>query len=69
LLADVSSAITSKNVFIVSSRTLSKGEKAVLQFCVQVRNVEELHNVFAAIRTVKGVMRVRRVATAGYPQA
>lgn len=64
LLADVTSAITSRNIFIVGSKTVSRGDKAFLKFCLQVKSLQELQNVFAAVRAVKGVLRVSRVSTA-----
>lgn len=62
LLADVTSAITSTNVFIIASKTKSKGDLAVLQFVVQIKNLQQLSQLFSVIRSVKGVLRVTRVA-------
>ncbi|MCX7624647.1 MAG: hypothetical protein N2Z21_00295, partial [Candidatus Sumerlaeaceae bacterium] len=64
LLADVTSAITSRNIFIVGSKTVSRGDKAFLKFCLRVKSLQELQNVFVAVRAVKGVLRVSRVSPA-----
>jgi GTP pyrophosphokinase len=64
LLADVSSAITSSNVFILGSRTKSKGDTAILNFTVQVKNRDELVRLFSILKTVKGVVRITRTGAA-----
>ncbi|MGC8741017.1 MAG: RelA/SpoT family protein [Candidatus Sumerlaeaceae bacterium] len=63
LLADVTAAITAEKVFILGSNTKSQPAKntAILNFRVRVSSSAQLSYLFAAIKSVKGVLRVTRV--------
>lgn len=60
LLADISSILTSNNIFIHESKTKSKADTAVLKFVIEVRNVHQLNNLFTQLRQVKGVTSIGR---------
>jgi len=64
LLADLSSAITSSGVFILSCNSLSRDDKATIAFVVEVKNVAQLDRLQAGVRRVKSVLAVRREGTA-----
>lgn len=61
LLADVSSVITGMNIFIIESKTKSRADVAVLKFLIEVKNLEQLNNLFVHLRAVKGVVGLSRV--------
>lgn len=70
LLRDVSEAITGANVLIHGSNTKTVGEKALLRFIVEIKNREQLYQLYSNVRAVKGVLRVTRDAGgfAGEPE-
>ncbi len=71
LLRDVSEAITGANVLIHGSNTKTVGEKALLRFIVEIKNREQLYQLYSNVRAVKGVLRVTRDAGgfAGEPES
>ncbi|PKO18140.1 (p)ppGpp synthetase [candidate division BRC1 bacterium HGW-BRC1-1] len=60
LLADITSIFTQMNIFILESKTKSKGDAATLKFLIEVKSVEQLNALFAQLRTVKGVNNLGR---------
>jgi GTP pyrophosphokinase len=60
LLTDVTSIITSNNIFILESKTKSKGDSAILKFLIEVKSVEQLNQLFNQLRQVKGVTNLTR---------
>jgi len=60
LLTDVTGIMTSNNIFIHESKTKSKADLAVLKFVIEVRNVDQLNNLFNQLRQVKGVLNLSR---------
>lgn len=62
LLADVTSTITSMNIFIHESKSKSKGEIAVLRFLIEVRALDQLNQLFNRLRAVKGVLDLSRTS-------
>jgi GTP pyrophosphokinase len=62
LLADITTTITSMNIFILESKTKSRGEIAVLKFVVEVKNTEQMNVLFNQLRQVKGVLGLSRSA-------
>lgn len=60
LLADITGVMTSNNIFILESKTKSKGDVAVLKFTIEVKDVHQLNNLFGQLRQVKGVISIGR---------
>lgn len=60
LLADITGVMTSNNIFIHESKTKSKADIAVLKFTIEVRDVNQLNNLFGQFRQVKGVLNITR---------
>lgn len=60
LLADISSVMTSNNIFIHESKTKSKADTAVLKFVIEVKDVGQLNRLFTQLRQVKGVTSIGR---------
>lgn len=60
LLADISSIMTSNNIFIHESKTKSKADTAVLKFVIEVKDVGQLNRLFTQLRQVKGVTSIGR---------
>jgi GTP pyrophosphokinase len=60
LLTDVTAIITSNNIFIVESKTKSRGDSAVLKFLIEVKSVDQLNQLFNQLRQVKGVINLSR---------
>lgn len=60
LLTDVTAIITSNNIFILESKTKSKGDTAILKFLIEVKSVEQLNQLFNQLRQVKGVINLTR---------
>ncbi|MBN2644149.1 MAG: bifunctional (p)ppGpp synthetase/guanosine-3',5'-bis(diphosphate) 3'-pyrophosphohydrolase [Desulfuromonadaceae bacterium] len=61
VLAEITTAITQCEANIVGARVHSEGRKAFNEFDLSVENVEQLQQVMAAIRKIKGVYRVERI--------
>ncbi|MBX7243979.1 MAG: bifunctional (p)ppGpp synthetase/guanosine-3',5'-bis(diphosphate) 3'-pyrophosphohydrolase [Candidatus Sumerlaeaceae bacterium] len=64
LLADITGAINSMNVFIVESSTKSKADTATLKFIVEIKSIEQLNNLFNNLRKIKGVVNLSRISRA-----
>ncbi len=60
LLADITSVMTSNNIFILESKTKSKSDAAVLKFTIEVKDVHQLNTLFSQLRQVKGVINIGR---------
>ncbi len=60
LLADITSVMTSNNIFIHESKSKSKADAAVLKFTIEVKDVHQLNNLFSQLRQVKGVVNIGR---------
>lgn len=60
LLADITGVMTSNNIFILESKTKSKGDMAILKFTIEVKDVHQLNNLFSQLRQVKGVVNISR---------
>lgn len=60
LLADITGVMTSNNIFIHESKTKSKADTAVLKFTIEVKDLQQLNNLFSQLRQVKGVLNIGR---------
>jgi len=62
LLADVTGTITSTGIFIHESKTKSKAEKAILNFLIEVKNLDQLNMLLNQLKAVKGVIGLSRTS-------
>jgi (p)ppGpp synthase/HD superfamily hydrolase len=56
--------MTSNNIFILESKTKSRMDIAILKFTIEVRDVNQLNNLFSQLRQVKGVVNIARESRA-----
>ena len=61
LLADISKALTEKEINIVSMNTrTNKQGIATLDTCIEIRNMDELNRIIEKIRSIESVMDIER---------
>jgi GTP pyrophosphokinase len=60
LLRDISEVLSRERVNVTATRSSSSDLSARMRFTVEIRNLDQLRQVLALIREVRGVLRAER---------
>lgn len=61
LLADISSSLTSSQANIVNAQVITKEDRAIGTFQIEIRNLKHLRQITRSLEKIKGVLQVKRL--------